>query len=333
MKILLIRFSSIGDIVLCSPIMRCLKDQFPEHELHFLCKSSYASLIEYNPHLSKVHRWQEEYKDELISTLKAEKFDLVLDMHKNLRSKSVISKLGVRSLSFDKLNVKKWLFSRFKINRLPTIHLVDRYFQAFASLGIANDGKGLDFYLDPSISLEQTLGELGMPKDEPYNLIAIGGTYVTKRMPAHKLAQVLDGLQRPCVLIGGPNDKEEEQKILSLTKNKSVFAACGKLSLQQSALLISKASHVYSHDSGSMHIAAAFKKPMSVVWGNTHPSFGMYPYGYSKNAPLFQYQQELKCRPCSKLGYDKCPKSHFNCMELQNVGEIVKNWESTELAQ
>ncbi|MFY0643313.1 MAG: glycosyltransferase family 9 protein [Bacteroidia bacterium] len=327
MKILLIRFSSIGDIVLTSPIIRCVKQQIPNAEVHYLTKSAFQSLVHHNPYIDRVHLLEESL-NETVKQLDLEKFDLIIDLHKNIRTRFIRKKLGVKYLSFDKLNFKKWLFTSFQINKLPKIHLVDRYFHAVSSLGITNDGQGLDSFISGQTSIDM----FALPM-ESFTVFAIGGTYSTKRLPNERIASIIDKLKEPVILIGGLTDQENSQAIMALVKNNEIIDLCGKLSLEQSALCIAKSSHVICHDSGMMHIASAYSKPLSVVWGNTHPDFGMYPYGYSKNGNLFQYQIDLKCRPCSKLGYDSCPKKHFKCMKNHNVDEIVKNWHSVDAMQ
>ena len=152
-KILIIRFSSIGDIVLTTPIVRCLKEQLDgEVELHYLTKQQYKTVVEHNPHLSKIHtidKSTNEVVDELIS----EQFDYIIDLHKNLRSKRVIKSLKRMSFTFDKVNYRKWLLTTFKINKLPKLHIVDRYMGAIKELGVENDNRGLEYFIGENDNL------------------------------------------------------------------------------------------------------------------------------------------------------------------------------------
>ena len=147
-KILVIRFSSIGDIVLTTPVLRCIRMQTGS-EVHFLTKESFRSVVEHNPHVSRVHTIRKKVS-EVLPALRSEGFDFVVDLHRNLRSWQVKSALGVPSKSFDKLNWEKWLLVNIGINRLPKLHIVDRYLAAAAPLGVQNDGLGLDYFIPES---------------------------------------------------------------------------------------------------------------------------------------------------------------------------------------
>lgn len=316
LKILIIRFSSIGDIVLTSPVIRCLKEQIEDIELHYLSKKAFETVLAGNPHLDKIHYLENSLSDCLLE-LKKENFDYIIDLHHNLRTLWIKTKLGVRSSSFDKLNLKKWLLVNFKKNTLPPVHIVDRYLQTVQFLGVKNDDKGLDYFLLKSYSLTDLL-----PKShQSYIALVIGAQHATKRLPVEKLIELCEGIKGPVVLLGGLEDKERGEEIIKATDH-HVFNGCGKFKLDESAFLISKAEKVITHDTGLMHIAAAFNKPIVSVWGNTVPEFGMYPYkaNYSKIIEV----KDLSCRPCSKIGFNNCPKSHFNCMNLIDLSLLIK---------
>jgi ADP-heptose:LPS heptosyltransferase len=312
-KILIIRFSSIGDIVLTTPVIRCLKLQKPDIEIHYCTKKSFALILENNPYLNKVY-YLEESIGELIQLLKKEKYDHVIDLHKNLRSFMIRSSLGIPSSHFDKLNVRKWLYVNFRINTLPEMHIVDRYMATVKKFGVKNDGLGLDYFI-PS---EQEVKQEQLPKNFHHGYVAfiIGAQHNTKKLPPDKIIEFCEKLNQPVILIGGADESEAgkyvENYFISKYKSFDVYNACGKYNLHQSASIIRQAQQVLSHDTGFMHIAAAFKKEIISIWGNTTPHFGMYPY-------LTSYRvienNHLSCRPCSKIGYDKCPQGHFKCMK------------------
>ncbi|MEM9850042.1 MAG: glycosyl transferase, partial [Bacteroidota bacterium] len=131
MRVLIIRFSSIGDIVLTTPVVRCLKLQRAA-EIHYLTKQNYAAMLRTNPYIDRV--WTIEKRvSEILSGLKQVRFDYIIDLHRNIRSVQVKWALRVKSYSFDKINWQKWLLVRFKINRLPNIHIVDRYMATLAA--------------------------------------------------------------------------------------------------------------------------------------------------------------------------------------------------------
>jgi len=303
LKILVVRFSSIGDIVLTTPVVRMLKTQL-NTEVHFLTKAPFVSLFKNNPYVDSVFQIDKSI-NEVISDLKKENYDYVIDLHSNLRTQILKLKLGVIAKGFNKLNWEKFLLTNFKTNILPDVHIVDRYLDTVKFLGITNDNKGLDFFLSDADKVD--LNEF--PND--YVAFVIGGQHATKILPTAKIISICKKLNKAVLLIGGPDDKARGDEI---SKASGAINTCGDHSLLQSAFLIKNSAYVISHDTGMMHIAAAFKKKIYSVWGNTIPEFGMYPYLSDKNSKMIEVQ-DLSCRPCSKIGYAKCPKGHFKCMQ------------------
>jgi ADP-heptose:LPS heptosyltransferase len=329
-KVLVIRFSSIGDIVLTTPVARCLKKQTGA-EVHFLTKSSFKSVVASNPYIDKVYTIDKEVR-EVLPGLKREGYDAIVDLHHNLRSWQVKRALSpAPAYSFDKLNWEKWLMVRFKINRLPNIHIVDRYLAAAGPLGVTNDGQGLDYFIPPADEVDapallaQILGERGIALVTPFEYIAfvIGAAHATKRLPPAKITAACKQMApRIVVLLGGPEDSSTGAEI-ARNAGGHVVDLCGKMKLNQSASLVRQAARVITHDTGLMHIAAAFQKEIISVWGNTIPEFGMYPYypaGKQRNKSV--EVNSLSCRPCSKIGFQACPRGHFNCMEQIDLGEL-----------
>ncbi|MFA6950416.1 MAG: glycosyltransferase family 9 protein [Lentimicrobiaceae bacterium] len=317
-KLLIIRFSSIGDIVLTSPVIRCLHDQLPDVEIHYLTKERFASIPFNNPYIQKVWSFKKNLS-EVLPALKKEKFTHVIDLHNNLRSHLVLLSLLRPYHSFNKLNIQKWLLVRFKINRLPNVHIVDRYLETVAHLGIKNDGKGLDFFI-PGGSVVMLDNEWA-PLANGYVGLVIGGKHNTKILPADMVAKVIGLLKMPVVLLGGKEDWERGQQICELS-DKAVNL-CGKYNLMQSASLVQQASAIITNDTGLMHIAAAMHKPIVSIWGNTIPEFGMYPYLPGGIPGMIAEVKGLDCRPCSKIGFSECPRSHFKCMLNQDVKAIA----------
>jgi ADP-heptose:LPS heptosyltransferase len=310
-KFLVIRFSSIGDIVLTTPVVRGLKKQVPESEVHFLTKSSFKSILEANPHIDKIYTINEKI-NEVLPFLKNENYEHIIDLHKNFRSKGVIMHLKKPATSFNKVNFQKWLVVNFKINRLPDIHIVDRYLEAVENLGVKNDFLGLDYFIPEKDELG--IAELPDGFREGFTGWVIGGKHNTKIYPEEKVIEVLQESDQKFILLGGPEDAKKGDRIVWAT-GAHVFNACGKFNLNQSASLIKRARKVITNDTGLMHIAAAFKKEIISLWGNTIPEFGMYPYlPEDKEKSTILEVKGLSCRPCSKLGYEKCPKNHFKCM-------------------
>ncbi|RFM26020.1 glycosyltransferase family 9 protein [Deminuibacter soli] len=322
MKVLIVRLSSIGDIVLTTPVVRCVKQQVQEAEVHYLTKKSFATLLNSNPYVSKVHVLGDDW-DAMIAALQAEQFDCIIDLHHNLRTLRIKRALKkVPAYSFNKLNVQKWLLTALKINRMPPVHIVDRYLDAAKTLGVVNDGRGLDYFIPAKDEVPVT--DLPMSHHAGYVAVVIGAALNTKKLPLAKLQQLCASLQHPVVLLGGPEDRAAGELIAAQDTVK-IYNACGKFNLNESAHLVRNARLVVTHDTGLMHVAAAFKKQIISVWGNTVPAFGMTPYYGNAvvNAPVFEVNG-LSCRPCSKIGYKKCPKGHFKCMNNQDIPAIVQ---------
>lgn len=323
-KFLIIRFSSIGDIVLTTPVVRCLKRQVPGAEVHFLTKPAYRKILENNPYIDRLHLLSDNF-DETVGALKAEHFDHIIDLHHSLRSLRVKCRLWpVRSVSFNKLNLRKWLYVHLGINLMPDVHIVDRYMATVKRFGVTDDGGGLDYFIAPEDEVA--------PPDLPLGYIAVvlGAQHATKRLPKAKLAEICEDLPYPVILLGGKEDAGTGEYIARSAVREDglnprgcpVINAAGKYNLSQSASLVRQARAVLTHDTGLMHIAAAFRKRIVSVWGNTVPAFGMYPYRPAEGSVCIG--RNLPCRPCSKIGYERCPRKHFACMETLEVGDIVK---------
>jgi ADP-heptose:LPS heptosyltransferase len=319
MKILILRFSSIGDIVLTTPVIRILKKQLPDVRLHYATKPNFEALVASNPYLDKVHYLTGNLSD-LVAELRQEKFDYVVDLHNNLRSRAIRFKLGVPGASFSKLNIRKWLLVNLKINKMPPVHLVDRYIATAKKLGVKNDHAGLDYFIPAADEVPIT--SLPITHQQGYIAFAIGAQHVTKRLPTERIIELCAKINKPIILLGGKEDATTGDVIQDYFANAlnrtKIYNACGKYSLNQSASLVRQAEVVFSHDTGLMHVAAAFKKKIYSIWGNTVPAFGMYPY-LTKFEVL--ERNNLPCRPCSKIGYKECPQGHFKCMrEIDFLG-------------
>ena len=317
-KFLIIRFSSIGDIVLTTPVIRCIKNQVKDSEVHYLTKKQYSSILENNPYIDKLWQLDKNFKT-IISDLQKEKFDYVIDLHHNLRTLRIKNKLKVIFFSFKKLNIEKWLMVNLKINRLPKVHIVDRYLDTVRLFDVKNDNEGLDYFL--SEEDEKLAPEISSLLEKEFIVLSIGALHKTKKAPVSKWAEICNKLNIQAVILGGETDIPEAGEIVKLSTNRNILDLTGKLSLNKSAYVIKQSKLVITHDTGLMHIASAFKKIIISIWGNTIPEFGMYPYMADKDSKMFEVKG-LDCRPCSKLGFESCPREHFRCMLDQNTDEI-----------
>ena len=319
MIFLIIRFSSLVDILLTTPVIRCLRSKFPHAGIYFLTKKNFAAIVKSNPYITKVLTLEVDF-DDTIDILKEEKFDAVIDLHYNLRTLRIKQALkGIPFYSFNKLNTQKWIYTNFKINLMPAKHIVDRYMETVERFDVVNDGYGLDFFIPEKDKVRDS--DIPFSHSQGYIAIAIGAAHFTKKLPLDKLLELCTKIEYPIILLGGREDYNNAVEISNADPVK-IYNACGKFSLNESADIIRKSNLVISHDTGLMHIAAAFKKMVFSVWGNTVPSFGMYPY--QTEYKIFQVNK-LWCRPCSKIGYDKCPLDHFKCMRKIEIDAMVES--------
>jgi ADP-heptose:LPS heptosyltransferase len=319
-KFLIVRFSSIGDIVLTTPVMRCLKKQVEGAEIHYLTKSKYSSILQANPYIDKIHELNKDYQA-LLNELRGEGIDYIIDLHRNLRTLRLKLSLKRLSYSFNKLNFRKWLFVNFKYNSLPPTHIVDRYLATTKTFSVEDDHAGLDYFI-PEVD-EMDLSFMSEEHRSNFIVIVIGGGHQTKQIPTERIRQLINELDIPIVFLGGSEDIGKAEELMSTIEKRAVYNLTGKLSINQSASIVKQAQLIITPDTGLMHIAAAFKKDIFSVWGNTVPAFGMYAYKSGMHSKIFEVKG-LNCRPCTKIGFPRCPKGHFDCMLKQDLAAISR---------
>ncbi|MEO7212768.1 glycosyltransferase family 9 protein [Mucilaginibacter sp.] len=306
MKILVIRFSSMGDVIYTTPVVRCLKKQIPNAEVHFLTKPAFQYIYNNNPNLDKLLLLK-PILAETIADIKAEKYDCIIDLHNNLRTAIIKLRTGVKSSAYKKYTIRKWLSLKFNLKLVPNTHLVDRYLKTVEFLGVVNDGKPIDYYVG-----QYRLDTL-LPPSHQNGFVAfiIGATHFTKRLPNYKIINICEDLKLPIVLLGGKDVKANADEIATALGEKA-YNACSVTSLDESVFLVSKAQSVIGFDTGLTHIAEAFNRPIVSVWGGTVPDLlGVQPYMVKD---VLVAGIDLGCRPCSKFGLEKCPLGHFKCM-------------------
>lgn len=321
MRLLFIRFSSIGDIVLTTPVLRCAKQQIPGVEIHFLTKRSMKEVTEANPYIDHFHYMDKDI-NEIIPSLKQISFDAIIDLHHNQRTWRIKRALCVRAFSYKKLSVQKIILTTFGIDLLKNEHVTKRYMNTLKSFGVVDDGKGLDYFIPTHT--RSVVDDLPENFKSGYVGLVIGASYFNKKMPHEKLLNLIGSIKYPIVLIGGPDDNEVAVA-LHVAFGDRVFNACGTYRINESALFVKHAQYIVSHDTGFLHIACAFNKPTVTIWGATTPALqfsALYPA--NSNAVRFDaIVPNLKCQPCAKQGSNHCPKKHFNCMQLQNTDLIA----------
>ncbi len=308
-KYLVIRMSSMGDIVLTTPLVRCLKNQVEGAEVHYLVKRKFLPIIQENPYIDKIHVFDRNLR-KTIAALKKEQFHYIIDLHNNIRSFRIKKRLNILSFTFNKISFRKWLLNQFGINILPKVHVVDRIMKTVELFDVQNDGKGLDYFIPDKDHVP--METLPTPFQYGYIAFMIGAMHFTKRLPPEKIIEICTGIKYPILLLGGPAEKKTGE-VIAKASGQHVLNTCGKYNMNQSVSLLDQSHLVISHDTGLMHIAAAREKDVFSIWGTTTHEFGVEPYMAGRNSIMFEVKG-LKCRPCSRYGRAKCPKKHFKCM-------------------
>lgn len=312
-RLLVIRLSSIGDVVLTTPILRSIRAALPAVELHLLVKPAMAGVVRHNPHLTRLHTLAPRLAD-TVDALRAVGFDHVIDLQGSLRSRRIVSALGAPSSGFSKENWAKYRMVHRWLPGAPVAgvdHIVTRYAQALAPLGIALDAGGLEVHTDAAAEAraDQLFAQAFSPGVRPLGIV-LGATHATKRWPAAYHRALIAQIDRPVILFGGPAEAAVAAAIAEGLPVPCLNAA-GTTSLLEATALLSRCAAAVTHDTGLMHIAAARQVPTLTLWGSTVPGFGMTPY----RAPhVVAEVAGLSCRPCSKIGYARCPQGHFRCM-------------------
>ena len=313
LKVLVIRFSAIGDILLTFHVLKAIRNTHPEADIHVLTKAENASIFEGIDVPIVVHSLNQSlYKT--ARQLQKEHFTHVIDLHNNLRTRFLqFAMLRWEWSRFKKWNIRKWLLTQFKLNTLPQMHVVDRYLEACTKLQLDLSHRGN--ILKPS---SHSVEEFGLQK-QSYVAWVLGAKFATKQMPVEKIKEILSLLNVPVVFLGGNSEHAMAMELLHAFPQATNLV--GKTSLWQSADVLRDAKVTVSNDTGLMHLASFYPAPIVTIWGNTTRDFGMYPY--QKSNVFYAEVPDLSCRPCSKIGHQACPKGHFDCMLRQDAVKIA----------
>lgn len=305
-RILIIRLSSLGDVLLTTPVIRALKKQYPEASIDFFVREEYADVVKFNPNLNVVYVLPRSEKSKfLIKILKENNYDFVVDLQNNIRSRLIINSLTKLTYSFKKPTWDKYLLVKFKVNRFKEIKsITERYCESVPGLTLDNNGLELHF--------PQTAGT-ELLRDKNYIGLCPGSKHFTKRWPVEYFIELGNDLINKgyeLLIFGGRDDKQICDKIS--TRVKGSINLCNDNDLFKTATDIKNCKLVVSNDSGLMHVAAAVGIPVVALFGSSVREFGFSPYGVPN---LILENNSLSCRPCSHVGRNNCPKKHFRCMK------------------
>jgi heptosyltransferase-2 len=341
-RILLLRLSAIGDVVLTSPLIRALRQRFPNARIDFVIKESFAELMAHNPRLDSVYRFDPASGVpglvQLGQQLRRQRYDVVLDLHRNFRT-IILTRLcaAPRSGHYHKHVLRRWLFVKFKaatVQRIPPV--AQRYLQAAAFLNLPNDGANPELFWSAAHEAEalRALLQAGWKKERALLCLAPGAGYFTKRWPIEYFSEVareLAGSHKNFALaiLGGEQDCELGRYLREHSRAE-ILDLTGKCSLLASAAIIKRSRLVLANDSGLMHIAEAVGTPVLALFGSTTRELGFFP---QRATSRVLEQLNLDCRPCSHLGYHACPARHFRCMKEITPQRVLDEIDTALLAR
>ena len=315
-RILIIRLSSLGDILLTTPAIRGLRNKYPSAKIDFLLREEYLDTIRYNPNLNKIYTLKRDNDyDAIIDELVENKYDIVVDLQNNRRSSKIVKSLGVRSYKYKKNNLNKFLLVNFKIKLSENyLSVPERYAKAVPEIEL--DDAGLDLFLpdDLKANLDSTKKYVG---------ICPGSRHFTKMYPTEYFVELGKLIQKSCkqvVIFGGRDDMEINQNLRG--KLEGSIDLTNDNDLLQTAFDMKLCEAVICNDSGLMHAASAVGVPVVALFGSTVKDFGFAPY---KNQNLILENNSLNCRPCSHIGRNSCPKHHFKCMKEIYPQEVYES--------
>lgn len=322
-KILVIRLSSLGDVILTTPLLKILKQSFTEARIDYLIKKEYSEVLKNNPNINNIIEADDNINFagliELKKQIKESSYDLIIDAHNNLRTFYLKLFLNSNKLKFKKYSLRKFLLVNFKINLMKDLPPIsERYCNMLIPLlrGMSV-GRGVlqEIFTDVTSkqNAERLLNTLNIPTGKKLVCIVPSSKHFTKTYPAEYYSALINKFDKnyAFVLTGMGNDKKNIDIIKSNT-GENVYDLCNKLNVLELAELMKKCSLVISGDTGPMHIAKALNIPLIIIAGSSVREFGFYPQ--NKNSVILE-NKGLKCRPCSHIGRNSCPKGHFKCMK------------------
>lgn len=344
-KTLIIRFSSVGDIVLSSLLVRTLRHRFPQAQIDFLLKSEYAELVKHDPNISRTIEFPSggSIRDllRLRRTVRGERYDVIIDIHDSIRSRLLT--LGARRvLRVNKRKIPRWVLVHTGKDVYPSFGgspgVAERYLETARPLGVQDDGLGLELHVpgEAEERVRALLEEKGVPPGNRAIGICPSARHANKMWLKERFAEAAVELTRrfdaPVLLLGSAEDAPRCAEIAGIVKDASpggcVVSLAGDLSLLESAAALDHCRVVITNDSGLMHMAAARKRKVVALFGPTVRQFGFFPFG---TASRVIEHPALPCRPCTHIGRPDCPEGHFRCMRDLECGSVIEA--ATELLE
>lgn len=314
-KILVVRLSSLGDVVLTFPFLNILKKKFPDSYISYLTKPEYVSVVQMNPYVNEIIPFSPK--------ISIDDFDLIFDLQNNLKTNLLLYGITKNIFRYKKNNLKKFLLVNFKKNLFNTV--IPVYKKYIETLNNVTDLSEDDY----NFSVTNLLFIQTNPVKEKFIIVAPSAKHFTKRYPKDKFVEILKPVSDTykIILTGSNSDIDKEicdyiHSEIPISQNK-----CGILNFSELSTYIFNSEFVISNDSGIMHLSEALGKKVFAIFGSTVKEFGFYP---QLNNSFVSEVFDLDCRPCSHIGRSSCPKGHFNCMILNPVFTNLNNFLSQQ---
>lgn len=337
-KILIIRLSSLGDILLTTPLLRVLRNRFPRAQIDYVVRKEYSEILRTNPAVTNLYLLDLSLGIKALLDMREVvhngNYDLILDLHNSIRSKVLRFGFQGSTRTINKRVIRRWVFVKFKWNLYrEVIPVPDRYMETAKEFGITNDGKGLELFIPEEVKARVTSVLPDFLRDDT---LIIGlcplARHKTKQWLKERFVETARRLHSrygiKVMVFGSSAEQEVCKTIVDDINNQCgtiAFNCAGLFSVLETAAAIDKCTLVISNDSGLMHVAAAQKRKLVAIFGPTVREFGFFPYG---TPAIVVERKGLHCRPCTHIGRAHCPKRHFRCMTDITVEEVVEACES-----
>jgi heptosyltransferase-2 len=332
---LIIRFSSVGDIILTSPLIRTLRARFPQCRIDFLVKEEYADLVRHNPYLSQTLLFPSGGTSADLrrfrTTIQTSRYDLILDMHDSIRSR-VLCCGSTPVLRYRKRRLARFtlIHGKLDVYRSGSPSVAARYLEPVQAIGVDDDGRGTELFVPDTMhsSVEKVLSASGIARTAQMIGLCPSARHATKMWLPERFAGTAATLARtyglPVLLFGSAAERDRcdviAAQIRTLAPDKPVLNCAGTFSLLETAAAMDRCMLVITNDTGLMHMASARKRPVVALFGPTVRQFGFAPEGPASRVVEVA---GLSCRPCTAIGRATCPRGHFRCMQDIREPEVV----------
>jgi heptosyltransferase-2 len=325
-RILLVRFGSLGDVLLTTPLVRVLRARHPAATITAVTKQAWAPLLSANPHLDEVVAVAPgQSLVPLARALRSARYTHLLDLHGSVRTRVLRLLVPGPWSGYDARRRARLTLIRSHRDIYPDqVPVAERYFEAAGDLDVSPDGRPAELFISPAAEAraEAWLARSGLEGDRPLVVLAPGAAHATKRWPVRHWRRLAADLnQRACrvAVIGGPADRVIAAEIAGSAGGMAASAA-GELDLQASGALLRRARVAVTGDTGPMHLASGVGTPLVALFGPTVRQFGFFPY----RARSVVLERDLPCRPCSSKGSPRCPLGHHRCLEDIAPEDVLK---------